>query len=481
MVFRFYDYFFLTTILESHHYPPIQVLERHPYILARVMNAILRALRVHRQKPATTRLFTPVDTAEPNVDVEVFEETQEPLPSLPIELWLTILEIALRPRLILDLEFEPVQLQLAIFSLADPFYGGEAAARKIIAASKRHLRPVCRAWKEIVDNLHDLDECVMEKYYRSDAPRTNTRQCEKLHLSYSLKSDSGIKVRYTHPVPTVSLKIGTNVPDLGAIPIKTLDEIIPFTDHLHVLSLDLQKCEVSGSVLGDIQMRGIPLTTLRLFLDQFDLLYIPLEIPTLYNLFLSIPTYDKQRWNRPLSSLPWKFRELRALSLVDRREDLICIPYDIHPFLMEILRNHFEGIRALQIDPMPKELVDHDSPLCWASMPKLRAFATNHYPMSKVKKEQVSKANSPIKKLSSVQHLIVADTLIGFTDDVLLGLQSYIDACDKIESICFAGGGQLSNIGWDTKALKRLQALCDRNNILLKDLYGNTGPRRNGI
>ncbi|PVF95001.1 hypothetical protein CPB86DRAFT_788480 [Serendipita vermifera] len=448
------------------------------------MNVFLRAFKVHRRKPS---IVPPVISPEKeetqgSQESQKFQESQESqesqelLPSLPIELWFIILKMVVRPNLILDLEFEPYQIQLAIFTLADRFYGGEAAARRMIAMSKRLLRPVCRAWKEIVDNLEDMDECVDEKYYHNDKKRPNTSRCEKLHLEYSLDRDASIKVRYSHPVPTVSLKVISH-PE-GPVVIKSLDNLIPFTDYLHIFDLELGNCDASNGILGDIQMRMVPLTTLRLTLDRFEPLFTPLEIPTLKNLFLSIPEYDESRWARPPSTFQWRFLELRALSLVEKGSNSNTYAWDMHPFLMDILRNHFEKIQALLINPMPRELADQKSPLCWTNMPNLQSFGTDFYPKGKLPDDKHGETTPTLTKSSSVRHLIVSRTLMEYTDDILSGLKVYIRACYNVRCIYFAGGGYQSNIGWDTDALRRLQRLCKHNGIILKDLYDHTAPRR---
>ncbi|CAG8714290.1 16473_t:CDS:1, partial [Acaulospora colombiana] len=221
----------------------------------------------------------------------------QPLPSLPVEVWLIILQMALRPSIVVDAEFEPFEIDLVRTYLDRTSRRSERAAQEIVSRNKRALRAVCRSWKKLVDTIEAM--WAWDVTCCEDAPPviTDPYRCPRLNQYHQLPLGAQINGGYTYPVSTLMMEINFHdYHHLGPIHMTSLKEVVSFPNHLRVLILQLECCKASGDVLRDIEVMRIPLTTLGLRIDSIDIFQTSLEIPTLISLFVMTPEYNTRNW-----------------------------------------------------------------------------------------------------------------------------------------------------------------------------------------
>ncbi|CAG8634430.1 6740_t:CDS:2 [Acaulospora colombiana] len=222
-------------------------------------------------------------------------------------------------------------------------------------------------------------------------------------------------------------------------------------------------------------MVSIPVTTLSLFLKFPGSLQISLYIPTLANLFLSIPVYDPQDWlwGDP-SNFRWKLPALHNLAIIERYDrrpgpPSIALP-STHSFFLNLLTGHFSSIRSLLIHPMTLQVSSQHSSLCWKKMPKLQTLATNFSDrdVPSHRKHFFNKQTQDIES-KSVRHLIQFHLWAAGSTSMASELQSHIHACTNLESVTMVNAPGFDTRNWVTmrpeKEIVQLIKLCDRRNI----------------
>jgi hypothetical protein len=446
--------------LSSSIYPATTI---QAVISMQVMNTILQKLQKYRQKRSVRLLLSPV------------EEQHKLLPNLPIEIWLIILQMVIRPSLIIDLDFLPFEIERAQLCL-NAIHGGERAAQQMVWKSKCRLRAVCHTWKEMVDHLDLPSHWVRNVPYRKGIPPPSTHQHQRLIQYQSLPFGSRINGAYSHPVSNLSVVV--DVCDFiyrGPLYATSLAEFTSFPGHLRVLNLHLYECRASKDVLKDIEAGQIPLTTLGLTVRWTDILQTSLEIPTLTSLFMTIPRFDETLWSEHPSHFQWRFPNLRNLSWTESRQDGLHNLYNGHPLFLGILRDHFDLIASLRMFPMSRETVNVESLLCWSKMAKLQALAVNFAQMEENELKFDTKNSMTAVKSDSVRYLVNLDAALVNPHKVVDGLEKAIDLCNKLQVVNLTGPPEIYKRDgwknflrsrpyhwWDTGAIQRLQKLCNK-------------------
>jgi hypothetical protein len=363
------------------------------------------------------------------------ERSIRTVPSLPAELWLVILELAIRPSIILDLKFDPCQIELAYKCLVWDSHGNQSAAEKMARKAGRPLRAVCSLWKRIIDQIYlFMSWIVGETGCWPDAPYeftiTDTKKCIRLNRMITGCGPSPVKVQCSHPIPTLSLFVYGN--NQGHV--ESLEDIAPFPTELNVLSLRLNNVCVPANILKEIQVNLVALTTLQLYLHT-NIITECLEFPDVITLFLSIIHIEGVPENLEVSEIRWKFPKIQNLALTDYiREtwDRVEAYVEINPFFFVLLQDHIDSIQSLRIEPTVKEIVDVESPICWLKMKKLSALAANFcQPVFRAipGEERVYRWKS-----SSVRHLIQIALNIG-GDDRGDKIRYFIESCPYLETL----------------------------------------------
>ncbi|PVF95002.1 hypothetical protein CPB86DRAFT_788481 [Serendipita vermifera] len=432
------------------------------------MDRILRLFRKRRAKPLLTQIG----------------EVLKPLPSLPVEIWLIIFRMALRPSFVIDAEFETFEIDQAHLYLNSTSQRSERAARRIMSKTKHSLRGVCHSWKEAIDNIDTSERWTWDVTCFRDAPPTDTHQCKRLNLRHSLSVGSPIHCQYTHPVSALMIDVSPcDFMYRGPTYMTTLAETISFSEHLRVLNLNLHGCKASKNVLKEIESIHIPLTTLGLYTQSVNILQTSLEIPTLISLFITVPTYVDTDWDEHPSRLQWKFPSLRNFWWADSHLSRHIYLQDGHPLFLGILRDHFESIRALRMHTIAREVADEDSSLCWTRMPMLQALATNFSRQGETHAQYEARHRPKAIKSDSLQYLVALDQWVPNPQDVVDGLQGYIQGCKKLQGVHLVGypsykfertdedwSQSRSDNWWDSGAMHRLELLCRKDSVLIK--YG---------
>ncbi|PVG01661.1 hypothetical protein CPB86DRAFT_781468 [Serendipita vermifera] len=435
------------------------------------MDVVLKILRTYPTEPSLP---------------QTKEACQKQLPSLPVEIWLIIFQMTLRPSLIIDAQFQPFEIELAHAYLDSNGTTSDKASQKMVSRSKRNLRGVCRSWKELADNIDvSEDHWAWDVTCREGAPPiTDPDQRPRLNQHHDIPSGSQINGRYTHPVSTLVIDVGShNHRHRGRIYMTSLRGTISFPEHLRVLNLRFEHFNASRNVLRDIEGMRIPLTTLGLHANSAVILQTSLEIPTLISLFITVPEYVITSWNEQPDHFRWKFPNLRNLWWEDQRLSYINSLRGGHPLFLHILRDHFKSIRTLRTCPITREIADDDSPLCWTKMPNLQSLATKFYRVEETShKYEIQGHSDAAIESDSVLYLVVLDTSETKSQDVVDGLQKYIHICKNLRAIYLSGHDPVyfkrygwgffqlpypSN-WWSTGAIQRLQSLCQIKSINIK-------------
>ncbi|PVG01662.1 hypothetical protein CPB86DRAFT_823584 [Serendipita vermifera] len=432
------------------------------------MDKILQLLRKKRAEPPLIQT----------------EEHRQPLPNFPVEIWRIILQMAIRPSLVIDGEFEPFEIEQAHIYLDSTSKTSERAAQEIVSRSIRNLRGVCRSWKELVDSTNTMWAWDVTRR-EAGSPISNPYQCTRLNQYHQFPSGSQVNGQYTHPVTTLLIDINFgDYHSQGPIHMTSLKEVISFPEHLRVLNLQLECCRASNNVLRDIEVMHIPLTTLGLCTNSSDILQTSLSIPTLISLFITIPEYVEASWNEHPSRFQWNFPSLRNLWWEDQHLARANYLRDGHPLFLNIIRNHFKSIESLRMYPFVREVADEDSLLCWTKMPNLQALATIFCQLGLPPHICEPQSNSmTINKSDSVLYLVALDPMTTSSQQVVDRLQKYIHNCRNLREIYLlghppavfrsSGRGIFRNVypssdWWGPEPIRQLRETCQRNSIQIK-------------
>ncbi|PVF92639.1 hypothetical protein CPB86DRAFT_819462 [Serendipita vermifera] len=414
----------------------------------------------------------------PSVDVQ-----RTPL-GLPVEIWLFIFELVLYPGPVMMANPEPCEIYTAFeyFNYPSKEAQRNVIHKRLVQRRKGRLRQVCKMWKEMVDGI--------ETDYRSTLERKNTRtqsiyldsrslfgkliktitgEYENLEVEIhpTFEANWRIEIPYTNPVSSFTLNI---LKEEQTVHLETLYDIVSFPRQLVILELYMRACTAAMEVLRDIETMPIPLTTLSLFLEKPEVLNTCITVPSLVDLYLSVPTHDEKSWSW---RDPWNFRwilpAVRNLSLLERQaEHQTTILSYTHPFFSELLNNHLLNIHSLLIYPITMQIIGQDSPLGWQRMPNLQVLATN-FDFSNTYSRQTYDIpkNLRIPKSSSVRHLIQFQLWIVDLASMSNGLQKFVNACPKLESVTMSNFLGLGADGRDKfkEEIVELLKLCDERRV----------------
>lgn len=402
---------------------------------------------------------------------------RKPSPSLPYELWCTILEMFIRDPLdwiIYGAEFSPIQVDQAHLCLTDYRYNSHTGLQAMVQRNKDILRSVCPTWRVIVGTLKVEGEWVLYHYYCNwhELPSIDTSQHDRLYERYNVRSlHARIRCKYTHPISAFSLILDPSSVDCTSS-LSTLSDILSFPQYLKILDFQLKYCQTPRNLLQDLQTMVTSLTTLHLYLTNVDTLRTTLQVPTLITLFVSISSYSRSEWSNNPSEYHWIFPRLRNLSVNEDCYYLHLEPLPAtHPFFLDPLTNHHHIIQALRIFPMAKQVLDKDSPLCWIKMPKLRALATDFNSFDKTHYvNQVERHISQGLTSESVHHLIQITASWHHSEDVSRGMRNCVYVCNRLQSVTLPG--PVIRIAPHKRPFKsteitRLIKLCDDRHIEL--------------
>ncbi|PVF92614.1 hypothetical protein CPB86DRAFT_877762 [Serendipita vermifera] len=403
---------------------------------------------------------------------------------LPYEIWLTILEMAVRPELLMDLKFEPLDIEIAYLCLKNQYYCSQYAAQMLVSRNKRKLRGVCQLWNAMLDSIEIPKKWIMHDFghYERTSP-LDTSKTARLNQEYQPTGKTmASQIRFSHPVSTLTLSFLPLRSKTTEIP--PLSDIVSFQDQLRVLDIQWHAlCRASRELLTDIQVMAISLTTLGLTIpcNNARILRFHLQIPTLVSLFVTLPRCSTP-WKGPWPEYDrWYMPSLRNLSLTGGLCDTHSLAPRSYPFFLRLLETHFDIIRALRIHPMIKEVYDQGSPVYWARMPDLRSLATDFTWKESSVGPGVESTEFPVVKSSSVRHLIHIAAGFNHFRDVVAPIGPYILACNQLQSVSLVDpykryqemmteGGSLGQ-PW-IEAMKGLQELCDENRVKLCDQDG---------
>jgi hypothetical protein len=360
------------------------------------------------------------------------------LPALPAEIWLIILELAIRPSLITDLEFEPSQIDLGLKCLAWESYSNKDATEKSTIKASRSFRSVCSLWKDLVDRIDLITPWVLDDHLYWPSPAasshkslpTNTKNYIRLNRAITVvgRGDNGIKFRYSHPIPTFSLTFHCDMSTQACL--ASLHDIVSFPNSLRVFNLYINGVQLEKGVLKEIQTNLQVLTTLRLCLPAY-LITESLELPNVVSLFLSILRSGTVSVRTNLSTLRWKLPNLRNLLLEDHRlfPDL-WKPIKTEPFFYELIHSHIDSIQSLCISPITEDITDIDSPISWLRMTRLKALAAN-FDHARIAVEDKLTFGP---QSTSVRYLIQTRTNVR-TLDFREKMRYFIDACPHLVAV----------------------------------------------
>ncbi|CAG8634446.1 6741_t:CDS:1 [Acaulospora colombiana] len=410
-------------------------------------------------------------------------EKRRSLPTLPYEIWLMILKMALSSNIIVEMDFEPLQIEAGFAFISNQALSSQQGAQKLALDIRKILRLVCRSWNQAVDSIKLNERWVVDHKYDDgeDSLPIDTRQCARLNVQCLVYPNSSlIRIHWTHPVPTVSLRIFAKAFVTSAYAM-SLRDIVSFPEDIKALELHLGALKAEKVILTDLQTMSPRLTTLCLTLSRVELLQMPLEIPTLVTLFLSIPYYD----SRDCSPTPrWTFPALRNLSLFrDVDEGLTLMMQDTNPSFAALLKDHFSQIESLLIHPMTRQIFYEDSSLCWIHMPKLRVLAVNTALIDfQYFGEPLPKSNLHILKSESVREIIQFHVDVIENEKIVTGLSKYILACNQLEGITLVDASdelirELKR-GTRTKEVKKLMHLCNNWRINLWEQHKDSLSER---
>jgi hypothetical protein len=361
---------------------------------------------------------------------------EHPMPILPTEIWLLILEAVIRPAMIIDIEHQPHQIYLAFKTMESGRHGDQSIAQSKMLEASRSLKVVCSLWKKLVDQIITTKPWVLDDHRLwQDQGRQgthnrrpiNTKNCARLNSEFKVAEEElHVEMRYSHPISTLSIAILES----HQASLASLEDIISFPSQLRVLSI-LAECQIGQSFLKSLQMGLSALTTLKLSL-YLSQLTEPMEFPAVITFFLDIKQHTIPFNNPPLNT-QWKLPMLRSLGLKQNPAFIGSEQhFNLNPLLFELLKTRVDSIRALFIEPLPQEIVDINSPICWLKMKQLNSLATDFRSLSMASSRAYITKDWP--KSISVRHLI--QTNLGLKQlDIESKLRFLMACCPNLEAI----------------------------------------------
>ncbi|PVF90941.1 hypothetical protein CPB86DRAFT_485018, partial [Serendipita vermifera] len=359
---------------------------------------------------------------------------------------------------------------------------------------KKSLRQVCKAWKDIIDSIRTDYQRVREHKYRNrrlfeenERPTIlDTRDYTMVTVDTEVFSvqKALIKFRYTHPASALTMRTIPPSYFQSRTPltqVKSLSDIVSFPKQLKVLNLYMDGSNAPMDLLRGVQEMSIPLTTLSLFLMDTLILRTRITIPTLVNLFISIPSRREESiWADP-SRYQWKLPALRNLSLGQSQDgnawNSLHWTIPTHPFYIELLKRHKLNLRSLLMDPMTAQVHNQSSPVWWITMPNLQVLATNFCNVSPAPGGGLNLLWTP--KSTSVRHLIHFDDG-GFRTWMGSDLCGYIRLCTRLESVILVTRG--TAVKWMTvdpvASMTDLRDLCIKRGIPIWSQSDVLEPRK---
>jgi hypothetical protein len=358
------------------------------------------------------------------------------MPILPTEIWLLILEAVIRPAMIIDIEHEPHQIYLAFKTMESGRHGDQSIAQGKMLEASRSLKAVCSLWKKLADQIITTTPWVLDDHqlWRDEGRQgthykrpINTKNCARLNLEFKVAEEElHVEMRYSHPISTLSIAIFES----HQASLASLEDIISFPSQLRVLHI-LAECQIGQSFLKSLQMGLSALTTLKLSL-YLNQLAEPMEFPAVITFFLDVKQHTIPSNNPPLNT-QWKLPMLRSLGLKQNSAFIgSAEPFNLNPLLFELIRTRVDSIRALFIEPLPPEIVDISSPICWLRMKQLNALATDFRSFNNATRLTYITKHRPIS--TSVRHLI--QTNLGLKDlDIENKLRLFMLSCPNLEAV----------------------------------------------
>jgi hypothetical protein len=361
-------------------------------------------------------------------------------PRLPAEVWLIILEFAVRPSLITDLDFEPSQIDLAYKCLIFRTYYTQHEAEKMVSKASRALRSVCTLWKSLIDQIDlatpwVLDEDCRALYpkqphvdYSDKGPPTDTKKHIRLNRVVQMvgAGEYNVKMPYSHPISVLYLEMWSYSPEACLL---SLSDTISFPDHLRVLSIDINTVQLGQSILPEIQASLKVLTTLRLCVRP-RFITASLEFPTITSLFLWF--LDDTLPTESTNSFRWKLPNLRNLSLVGPSAGQPLLrSINMNTFFYELIRDHIDLLQSLRIDPLTTDITDTDSPISWLRMPKLKALSINFNHLWFDPKRRYQRQTTSVRHLIHTGHFLSPS----YPHD---RVRYFIQACPYLEAAILA-------------------------------------------
>jgi hypothetical protein len=410
---------------------------------------------------------------------------------LPNEIWVAILEWAVRPDYLLDLAFEGLEIDEVHRSLWSSRKKDQSSSYKPSRINNR-LRLVCRLWNEIIKYIKPdqwdgiLEHASNRKTYPTEecSRVIDTKGYSRLNEFWASDWDANIKLTYTQPISTLALYASGSK---WRIPrhMDTLSDIISFPKDIRALLLRFESCDLPPNLLHYLETRTPILTTLALHLAfKVPVFQEALEIPTLKSLFISITHRYEPMWKEEAVSFRWIFPNLTNLSLEERDPDYTLAPN--HPFFTQFIRYNYLTVESLRLDPMIAQVANLQSSLAWTKWPRLRVLATNFVRFVSIRTNMQFQAKeiSPTPS-SSIRHLIELGKEASSPYKISSQLIMCIKLCKNIEAVILLGDPDrytrplnhtmLSHAPLelycedDSRAMKELKKVCDHHKVKLQD------------
>jgi hypothetical protein len=419
---------------------------------------------------------------------------------LPHELWITILEMAVYPTHLLSSGFQISELNEVhqSFWVRQNSQTWKPAPRKTLRSNR--LRLVCRLWNEIIISMkisqwgdtkdvssHNQRILSQSQHSWADArPRYKEVDTEGYTRLNGTWYDPNVKMVYTRPVTILWIHVFSyDYRSPGRL--ESLSDIVSFPNEVEALIINFLDCTTPKNLLQYLEARTPVLTTLAIRLSfSTDILQTSICIPTLKNLFLSIPHPIEPALAHEARTLRWVFPALRNLSL-EEHYIFISRPHYAspltHPFFAEVVRANSSTIESLRLDPMTAQFANSQSDLSWNRLPKLKYLFTDFGWIGfSYLPGQTTVTRMP-DSLSPVRHLVHIATRTLYPCAIYNQIITSIKECARLESVTLLGkptwyrnplkssifSDNLLHCGGDREAMKRLVNICNQERINLRD------------
>ncbi|CAG7849168.1 SubName: Full=Uncharacterized protein {ECO:0000313/EMBL:CCA68791.1} [Serendipita indica DSM 11827] len=384
---------------------------------------------------------------------------------LPIELWLQIIELVLKPSFATDETFQPENLYFFCLSLIIHQFSNPSLAHSRLARCT--LRLVSRSFKAMVDEVSPrVRSQWILSYSRDNA--TTYPPCIRLDKKFRNYEELSAGKPYPHPVQTLVLqdmpmRLGDQ--ETGRLISGTIQRPSRLTTlHLSFMPAPSQTAEFPMSMLSALPS----LQTLSVASHKDILLNGPLLLPNLVNLFLicqMVPTSDLSEW---------RFPSLATLS-IDTRGWPQSTGTSILQQHCDLIGRHRETILSLRISPVMEREMRVRLRAHLEAMPRLESLATdfvyyNPFPHG---------SPAPPASLRSLVH--ISSSSLWTSQAIASVLVTIIEHTKSIDTLTLAEEPFRQTPGVDpnrteknTAALKRLHAICLSRKIAV---YGNMGVK----